>query len=372
MNNQPSLSRITNNRRTGGVMTGMLLFVLLVLAVFLGFSKMADLPDANPDAAAPKSAEPFLELNSPQIVETIAEYTVADLQALAAVLLPIEQAEQARITPLLVVGDEATLRQLNGVIGRGKILALDDAEVVMEQGSLTNRLAISALDARDRLRADPALRARVVNLQAVALARAELETLGSFPAVPYDDPTTLQSAVDAGEIKAQNEYGMRLVLSRETGSDSGLGFYLIQQAAQRGLAAAQHNMGVLYARGLAVGQHRESAAKWFSLAARNQWKQAQDFLTENKVPGDRINAWADELGTGLSNQWNAAQARLAGLKAKTVETALQVPGRIYRPDGHSPTDFKLRYYWWLADQNPNLRQWFDEQGRRHLSSAPAP
>lgn len=372
MNNQPSVSRITNNRRSGGVLAGMLLFILLVLAVFLGFSRMADLPETNPDAGAAKTAEPFLELSSTQIVETVAEYTVADLKALAAFLLPVEQAEQARITPLLAVGDEATLRQLNGVIGRGKILALDAGEVVIEQGSLTNRLAITALDARDRLRADPALRAQVVNFQALALARAELESLGSFPAVTYNDAATMQSAVEAGEIKAQNEWGMRLVLSREAGSDPGLGFYLIQQAAQRGLAAAQHNMGVLYARGLAVGQHRESAAKWFSLAARNQWKQAQDFLNENKVPGDRVNAWADEMATGLSNQWSAAQARLAGLKAKTVETALQVPGRTFRPDGHSPTDFKLRYYWWLADQEPSLRQWFDEQGHRHLSSAPAP
>ena len=373
MNKQPSACRTTtNDRRSGGVLTGMLLFVLLVLAVFIGFSRMADLPDTNAESGAVKTAEPFLELNSAQVVETIAEYTLADLQSLAAFLLPVEQAEQARVTPLLNAGDEATLRQLNGVIGRGRILALTEGDVVLEQGSLTNRLAISALDARDRLRADPKLRAQVVNFQAIALARAELESLGSFPAVPFNDPATLQDAVQAGEIKAQNEWGMRLVLSREAGSDSGLGFYLIQQAAQRGLAAAQHNMGVLYARGLAVGQHRESAAKWFSLAARNQWKQAQDFLNENKVPADRVNAWADELATGLTNQWSAGQARLAGLKAKTVEAALQVPGRTYRPDGHSPTDFKLRYYWWLADQHPSLRQWFDEQGRRHLSSAPAP
>ena len=357
--------------RSGGVLTGMLVFILLVTAVFLGFSRIADLPPTDPTSSAEKTAEPFLELNSPQVVETIAEYTQDDLRTLTDLLSVQEKDELDRAMPSLRVGDEATLRQLNGVIARGKILALDPQEATLEQGSLTNRIPINTLDARDRLRADPALRAHVSHLQALALARAELETLGSFPAVEFADPASMQNAAQAGEFKAQNEWGMRMILSRETGTDTAQGFYLIQQAAQRGLPAAQHNMGVLYARGLAVGQHRESAAKWFSLAARNQWKQAQDFLNENKVPADRVNAWADEMGAALSNQWNTAQARVATLKAKTLETALQVPGRVYRPDGHSFTDFKLRYYWWMADQQPALRQWFDAQGRRHISSAPA-
>jgi hypothetical protein len=36
--------------RSGGVLTGMLIFILLVTAVFLGFSRMADLPASRPDS----------------------------------------------------------------------------------------------------------------------------------------------------------------------------------------------------------------------------------------------------------------------------------------------------------------------------------
>jgi TPR repeat protein len=349
-----------NQAQHGGVLSILLVAILLAAGVFMWFARIMDVPA--PVARGTLTAEPFLDLDSPQVVDTSVTYSMADEEELAAFLIAQEQATLEQGQPLLRVGETVELRQARGVVGRGEILALDDQVLVQQQGSLTNQLPLSSLDAWDRLRADVALRTQVVRYRARALARHELTSLGQRPTVI----STNAEAVTAGEPPALNELGMRHITGRESPADPGLGFFLIYQAALDGWPAAQHNLGILYLRGLAVGQNIEEGLRWICLAARNQWKPAQVFLDEKKVAGERSQALATEREKFVQDLNAAAQARLAAIKNETLAAAFQASGRPLRPNGHTFADFKLRYFWWRAEEEPAFEVTFDPQGRRHI------
>ena len=53
---------------------------------------------------------------------------------------------------------------------------------------------------------------------------------------------------------------------------------LARQLADRGDAAAQYNLGVMYAKGHGVSQNYGEALKWFHLAADQEYASAQYYL----------------------------------------------------------------------------------------------
>jgi|GEM_PF-4061371 TPR repeat protein len=349
-----------NQAQHGGVLSILLVAILLAAGVFMWFARIMDVPA--PVVPGTVTTEPFLELDSPQVVDTSVTYTLADEDELSAFLTGQEQAALDQSQPLRRVGETVELRQASGVVGRGEILALDDQVLVQQQGSLTNQITLASLDAWDRLRADTRLRAQVVRYRARSLARYELAQLGQRPVLA----STNTEAVAAGEPAALHELGMRHITGREVPADPGLGFFLIYQAALDGWPAAQHNLGILYLRGLAVGQNIEEGLRWICLAARNQWRPAQAFLDEKKVAGERSQALAIEREKLVQDMNAAAQARLATTKKETLAATFAVSGRPLRPNGHTFADFKLRYYWWRPEAEPAFEVSFDPQGRRHI------
>lgn len=71
----------------------------------------------------------------------------------------------------------------------------------------------------------------------------------------------------------------------------------LQLAAQRGEAAAQFNLGILYDDGQAMQSNRTEAIKWLLRAARQGLPRAQSRLAEvyargTDLPSDHINACA--------------------------------------------------------------------------------
>lgn len=350
----------SNQARHGSVTTLILVLLLLAAGVFLWFARIMDVQAPTP--MGPVSSEPFLEISSTQVVATTVSYTQADQDELASFLIAQELAALAASHPMLQVGDVADLRQANGVVGRGEILSMDTQYLVQRQGSLTNQLTITSLDAWVRLRADQALREEWVRYRAYALARSELAGLGSNPPLV----STNTAALSAGDPQALNEQGMRYVTGRDVPADPGRGFFLIYQAAWEGWPAAQHNLGILYLRGLAVEPNLEEGLRWISLAARQGWKPAQTFLDEKKVAWDRAQNLATECENRIQVAQADARARLASTKTATVSTASQVLGRPLRPDGHSAADFKLRYFWWRDEAEPAFNVTYGPQGQRHL------
>lgn len=354
--------------RSGSALLVLVVLIGLAVAVFMWFAKTMDVsPPLDPASRPTSGAEPFLELGTTQAVVTVTEYSPEDLRELTEFLVAQEMAALDRSVPPVAAGQTVDLRQLNGVVGRGEIMALEGMDIIQIQGSLTNRISLSNLDAWDRLRADRGLREKVTHYRALGLARRELLALGQLASNTVNDADSLRLAADSGEADAQNELGMLHVLNRTPAADPGLGFFLIYQAALAGLPAAQYNLGVLYLRGSAVGQNPEAGARWICLAARNKWKSAQDFLNEKKVTAERANALANEQEKSLNAEMAAANNRLETLKTQTRDAALQTAGRTYRPEGITYADFKLRYFWWRSESEPNFNTWFDPQGHRHIT-----
>lgn len=357
--------------RQGGSSTILLVCLALIIGISIWFSKMVDMPASKGGAASgPEAPEPFLELGTTVVVPTIPEYTLDDLREWAGVLLPHERTFLDQQVALIVPGQTVDVRQVNGMVGRGEILEVGSNDLVQVQGSLSNRMPFTQLDPWDRLRVDAALRGDLAHHRARALAREELATLGVLPAVSNSGPGDLSISVEAGEDKAQLELGLRYILGRGMEANPSLGFFLVHLAAQRGLPAAQQQMGLLYLNGRAVGRSREAGLRWMALSAWKGWKPADDYLAENKLSREQWEPLAKEMEKGLSKELEAGAARRQTVKQELVDQAVAAADWTYRPDGLQPGDFRIRYYWWRPADAPGFRSWFDEQGRRHLSTAP--
>lgn len=105
-----------------------------------------------------------------------------------------------------------------------------------------------------------------------------------------------QQAADRGLAAAQFNLGMMHELGRGTAPDQTAAFKLYLKAAEQGFAPAQFNVGNMYASGLGVRQDYFEAGLWFRQAADRGVPEAQYNL-----------ALAYELGRGVAKDEASAQ-----------------------------------------------------------------
>lgn len=193
------------------------------------------------------------------------------------------------------------------------------------------------MDARERLRVDPLTRMAWVHYQAASYARTKLGEKGLLPDLVYTNLETLAAAAETGERRAMNELGVAHA-SQAPGApaDPSRGFFLVYAAALADLPAAHHNLGLVYDRGIAVGQHKPEAFRWMALAAAAQWEPAQTYLASQKVNEQRLAQAADEKRRALQQERSAQEARLASLQTVEGESCRT------RPGGTTATDRSTR------------------------------
>ena len=136
-----------------------------------------------------------------------------------------------------------------------------------------------------------------------------------------------QQAADKGLAAAQFNLGMMYELGRGAGADAAAAFKHYLRAAEQGFAPAQFNVGNMYANGTGVKQDYFEASLWFRKAADRGIPEAQYNL-----------ALAHELGRGIPKDEAAAQRWYRAAAAKQYARAqynlalMLEEGRGTRPD----------------------------------------
>jgi len=136
-----------------------------------------------------------------------------------------------------------------------------------------------------------------------------------------------QQAADKGLAAAQFNLGMMYELGRGAGADAAAAFKHYLRAAEQGFAPAQFNVGNMYANGTGVKQDYFEASLWFRQAADRGIPEAQYNL-----------ALAHELGRGIPKDESAAQRWYRAAAAKQYARAhynlalMLEEGRGSRPD----------------------------------------
>ena len=88
---------------------------------------------------------------------------------------------------------------------------------------------------------------------------------------------TLQAA-ERGDAQAQFNLGMMYYKGRGVSQDDAEAFKWYRQAAERGVAEAQFNLGVMYDKGRGVSQDDAEAVRWYRQAADQGFARAQFLL----------------------------------------------------------------------------------------------
>jgi TPR repeat protein len=76
--------------------------------------------------------------------------------------------------------------------------------------------------------------------------------------------------------------------------DYAMAFKWFSQAAEQGHAAAQKNLGTMYAKGYGVVQNHQEAFKWYRKAAEQGYAMAQFNLGTNYITGEGVTQNAQE------------------------------------------------------------------------------
>ncbi len=119
-----------------------------------------------------------------------------------------------------------------------------------------------------------------------------------------------RQAADKGLAAAQFNLGMMYELGRGAGADATAAFKNYLRAAEQGFAPAQFNVGNMYANGTGVKQDYFEASLWFRQAADRGIPEAQYNL-----------ALAHELGRGIPKDESAAQRWYRAAAAKQYARA---------------------------------------------------
>ena len=166
-----------------------------------------------------------------------------------------------------------------------------------------------------------------------ALANAYAQGKG----VPQDMAEALRlyrQAADRGSASAQFNLGMMYELGRGVAPDAATAFSYYLKAAEQGFAPAQFNVGNMFANGLGVKQDYFEAALWFRQSA------------ERGVPEAQYNlALAYELGRGVgkdevaAQRWYRAAAELKYPRSQYNLAIMLEEGRGGAPDTKAALDF---------------------------------
>ncbi|WP_143743100.1 tetratricopeptide repeat protein [Maricaulis sp. W15] len=90
--------------------------------------------------------------------------------------------------------------------------------------------------------------------------------LGSAPAMAQTPPPSLREMAESGDPEAAYAYGYELSFPEEGEPDTVTGRYWLVQAADAGLAPANHMLGVIYRDGFGVDPDIDRARAFFELA----------------------------------------------------------------------------------------------------------
>jgi uncharacterized protein len=90
---------------------------------------------------------------------------------------------------------------------------------------------------------------------------------------------------DKGHAAAQFNVGVMYATGRGVAQDNGEAMTWYRSAAEQGHAAAQFNLGLMYATGRGVAQNDAEAAKWYHMAADQGHVHAQHNLAVMQLHG---------------------------------------------------------------------------------------
>ena len=97
-----------------------------------------------------------------------------------------------------------------------------------------------------------------------------LLSLNTFGLVACNKPVN-QQQLATSEAELLYAQGERHYLGKEIPQDYQKAFKLFEQAANRGSAIAENNLGAMYLKGLGTKKNDEQAFKWLNKAAALMW-----------------------------------------------------------------------------------------------------
>jgi hypothetical protein len=337
------------SQQAGGTLTVILLALVLAYAVYYSMASRMRKPPTPPapEGFYAMGEQPPVEPEPPPV------FAPEDILMAAETFKEEEGTLFDQRMPPVTVGQTVDLRLINGQVARGEVTEISSNQLAVFQNSTTNRILFSQLDTWERLRVDPSLRTAAIHFRSVTLARAELLTLGTLAEITFTNLESMTLAAEAGDAKAMDELGMRLLAGRGLPADPGRGFSMVYLAAQTEYAPAQHHVGVLTYQGTAVAPNPTTGLRWISLAARADYKPAQEFLTQQRIEQTRLNGLAMEQQRSVDQDRAAYAERLETIRAKDSERSIL-----------KMIDFKRKLV--SPENDSNLTSWYDSQGRRHV------
>lgn len=188
---------------------------------------------------------------------------------------------------------------------------------------------------------------RADRLQAAQAQRAEPEAPAGTSASQLDDaavlPATdleLAARAEAGDPKAQLQYGLTYLKGDVVDRDSATAIKWIQRAADQNFVEAQYALGAMYHAGRGALQSFPLAFKWFELAAQKNHAEAQFSLglmyrMGQGVPADKPKAYTWFNLAAAQGHERAREARDNLLPSLTPEQVLaaQRAAHEWRPTG---------------------------------------
>ena len=165
------------------------------------------------------------------------------------------------------------------------------------------------------------------------------------------EPSPLRRAAEQGDAAAQNDLGVMYASGEEVEWDDRLAVLWFHRAAKQGFAQAEYNLGLMCRRGWGVAHDNEQAALWYRRAAEQGHAEAQADL-----------GWMYVTGLGVSEDVVQGHAWL-----NLAAQALSRPQK----EGYAGTDDRsLRTDRWIAERGMTPSQIAEAQNlSRELAAA---
>ena len=138
---------------------------------------------------------------------------------------------------------------------------------------------------------------------------------------------SIKVEAEKGNAAAQFNLGIMYFRGQETSQDYKEAKKWFQRAAEQGLPEAQHNLGFMYYEGMGVSQNYSEALKWFKKAAKQNRPKAQHnigviYASGLGVPEDNIKAYA-WLSLAYSNGYEKSKDTILILNKAMTATEMQ-------------------------------------------------
>lgn len=164
-----------------------------------------------------------------------------------------------------------------------------------------------------------------------------------------EDVATLTALAAQGNAAAQNNLGVMYADGTVVARDDAVAVSWYRKAAERGNADAQYNLGLAYNNGQGVSRDTAAAASWYRKAADQgntyaQWKLGLMYATSTGVEEDKVQAyrWLNLAATeakGAKTRDRIAADRdivAARMTPEQIAEARRLAGEWKRSEGRSP------------------------------------